>query len=134
MKQALLYVRSAGRQCFGIQRQQSSCEAYAAENGFNVAHIICEHGMAGRIDAYRSGLETLLGLARAHEFDTLIMYSFDRISRNANEVFPYLDLIAECGIDILSVHDGSYAKCRAECAEFAHQFLAVATQGRACDQ
>ena len=134
MKQALLYVRSAGRQGSGIQHQQSDCKAYATKNGFEVAHIICESGMAGRIDAYRTGLASLLALARAHDFDTLIMYSFDRISRSEHEVYTYLDQIAECGIDILSIHEGSYAKYRAEYAEFARQFLAAAIQGRTCNQ
>ncbi|WP_102330602.1 recombinase family protein [Dehalogenimonas etheniformans] len=68
------------REGTSLQTQQAACETYCQQKGFNVTHRFIETFSGLTLD--RLKLRDLQGKARAREFDVIVIYCLDRLTRN----------------------------------------------------
>ncbi|APV43870.1 site-specific DNA recombinase [Dehalogenimonas formicexedens] len=68
------------REGTSLQTQQAACEEYCQRKGYNVTHRFIEAYSGLTLD--RPKLRDLQGKARSHDFDVIVIYCLDRMTRN----------------------------------------------------
>jgi putative resolvase len=85
-KKVVIYTRvSTSKQKEYLQNQIELCKKYAVSKGYSIGQIITD--IASSFNFKRKELNKLLDLVIANEVDTVIIYSKDRLSRIAYELF-----------------------------------------------
>lgn len=84
--QAVVYLRvSTKKQEDGgtsLETQEAECRAYCAAQGLSIAAVVRDSCSGATMD--RPGLQRALDCIRQQEADTLVVYAYDRLSRNQN--------------------------------------------------
>lgn len=110
-KRAAIYARTAISQKtdggdFALAEQVRQCQLYCQERGYTVEerHIYCESG-SGSLDTCKlPRYASLHEAARRHEFDTVVLVSLDRLSRNQAHRATLLNELAQCEVTIECVN------------------------------
>lgn len=106
---ASIYARSAVDLQDGnnIDNQRAACETYANREGFKITGIFSDCGKSGASMHNRDGLMDLRNAAKRCEFDAVIVESFDRLSRNIEDIAELFLYLNQCGIKVLTAKDGN---------------------------
>lgn len=91
MKNAVIYVRHSTEEA---DNQISACEAYAKANNLKVLKFYQDY------DKKRPQWQTLMQDAKTRNFDCVVCYNYDRISRKLKDIINYHDTLMEYGIDL----------------------------------
>lgn len=110
-KRAAIYARTAISQKpeggdFALADQVRQCQLYCHERGYTVEerHIYSESG-SGSVDPRKHPRYASLHEAtRHHEFDTVVLVSLDRLSRNQAHSAAVLNELAQCEVTIECVN------------------------------
>lgn len=108
MKRAVIYVRvSTGKQAAGelsIPDQVRQCEAYAAQNGYEVVKVYTDAGVSARTDK-RPQFQEMISRAVApdHPFDAILVHSQSRLFRNTKDLLVYRSLLEERQVRFVSI-------------------------------
>jgi site-specific DNA recombinase len=112
-KRAVLYARvAAGGEGIGkreLGRQLEACRHHVQDRGWEVMAELAEdeRGVSGN-SLDRPQLNCMLAMARAGEFDVLIVRDLYRLSRNLENLLVLEEELGQRGIQIVSVqHAGS---------------------------
>jgi site-specific DNA recombinase len=104
---AAIYARTAVSQDsynYALTSQIEQCKAYCQEHGYTVeeAHIYSEE--YNGIENYhnRQQLTALIKAAKRREFDTVVIFAFDRLSRDHAQVIAIIDELQKHGITVES--------------------------------
>lgn len=100
MKRAALYIRVSTidqhPETQGIDLRQ-----FAAQRGYEIVEEYLDHGVSGT-RVRRPALDQLLKDAHRHRFDTVLVWSCDRLARSTKHFLTVLDELGELGIQFIS--------------------------------
>ena len=100
-----IYCRVAGSlQGSALDMQKTMLERFAEERQDEIVAIYLDSGH--RRDLNRPGLQDLLCAASRNEFDTLLLMSLSRLSRNTSDLMELLKLLMNAGVCVVSVQEG----------------------------
>jgi DNA invertase Pin-like site-specific DNA recombinase len=105
MKRAAFYVRVSTPEQ-NPQSQLLQLREYAQRRGLTVAqeHEYVDHGFGGA-KARRPALDRMLEDARRRRFDTLIVWSCDRLARSTKHFLQCLDELDSCDVQFVSLRE-----------------------------
>ena len=106
-KRAAIYARTAlsqetGGEDFALAGQVRRCQLYCQERGYTVEerHIYSESGSGLADPRKHPCFALLLEAARHSEFDTVVLVSLDRLSRNQAYSTALLNELAQYGVTV----------------------------------
>ena len=105
MKRAAFYVRVSTPDQHP-ESQLRDLREYAQRRGLTVAqeHEYVDHGFGGA-KARRPALDRMLENARRRLFDTVIVWSCDRLARSTKHFLQVLDELDSCGVQFVSLRE-----------------------------
>lgn len=83
-----------------IEQQVAECKAYAESNGIKIVAIYADHAISGRSDK-RPEFQKMMRLAEKRQFQIVVAYKSNRISRNMLHALAYEDKLARFGIRLV---------------------------------
>jgi site-specific DNA recombinase len=103
---AAIYVRVSTREQaergYSIQEQINSCRKYCEEKGWNVVRIYVEKGISGK-NLNRPKIQQLLYHAERQQFDVIVFWRLDRLTRSLQDACELVEVFAEMDIKISCV-------------------------------
>lgn len=113
-KLAVGYIRRSvmkeGERTYSIEAQREAIEKLAAEHGYTLKTVYQDaaEGMnfSGRFEDNRPAWLQLKRDLEANHVDAVIMYAWDRASRNPGHAFNFLNLARERGVAIITKREG----------------------------
>lgn len=101
MSKAVIYARfsSSKQREESIEGQVRVCTDYADKHGLVVVDTYIDREISGKTDE-RPAFQQMISDAKAHRFDTLIVYKNDRFSRNRYDAAVYKRTLRLAGVDI----------------------------------
>ena len=109
MSRAAIYARLslADEKSTSTKRQEKECRDYAAALGLDVVKVYVDEGISGYKDVERPAFDEAIEALFRGEFDTLIVWKLDRLSRRGmGHVGTLLDRLDGSGRRILSKSEG----------------------------
>ena len=103
MKRAAFYVRVSTIDQHP-ETQLRELREYAKNRGLTIAGEYVDHGFGGA-KARRPALDRMLEDARRCRFDTLIVWSCDRLARSTKHFLQVLDELDSCGVQFVSLRE-----------------------------
>ena len=103
MKRAAFYVRVSTVDQHP-ETQLRELREYAKNRGLTIAGEYVDHGFGGA-KARRPALDRMLEDARRCRFDTLIVWSCDRLARSTKHFLQVLDELDSCGVQFVSLRE-----------------------------
>lgn len=82
-----------------IEQQIAECREFALQRGYKIVATYSDHAISGRTDI-RPEFQKMLRAAEKHEFQVLLAYKSNRISRNMLHALSYEDKLAKLGITV----------------------------------
>jgi len=103
---AAIYVRVSTREQaekgYSIQEQIKSCRSYCYQKGWKVVRIYKENGVSGK-NLNRPKLQLLFDHAENKQFDVVVFWRSDRLTRTVGDLSYLVDYFEEISIDISCV-------------------------------
>lgn len=97
------YLRtSTNMQEKGLDSQKRAIKSYVESNKISDISFISDEGISGA-KTTRKGLDGLLELCKMGKVQTVICYSFSRISRSTKHLLEIMELFADLGINFISL-------------------------------
>ena len=101
MNTAVIYARfscSKQREA-SIEDQVRVCTEWCDDNGYTVVNLYCDHAQSGRTDE-RAAFQEMI--AQAGESDVVVVYQFDRFSRDRYDSVIYKKKLKDAGVRVVS--------------------------------
>lgn len=99
MKKCLIYGRCSTREQES-ENQVAQLRQYAGRQDWQVLEAVVDVCSGGTDAAQRPGLDRVLGMARRREFDILLFWSLDRLTREGSrKTIQYLAMLDDAGVD-----------------------------------
>ena len=108
MANAAIYARlsNENEESTSTTRQRKECRDYAAAHGLTVIREFVDEGISGYSGKHRPAMEEMIDRLKAGEFDTIIIWKLDRLSRRGiSQMGEFLNVLKECNGRLLSVMD-----------------------------
>lgn len=85
-----------------IEGQLSKCYEYAAQHGMDIILEYIDREISGRTDA-RPAFQRMMTDSEQGEFDTVLIYEFDRFARNRRDSAINKTILKHNGVRLISV-------------------------------
>jgi DNA invertase Pin-like site-specific DNA recombinase len=85
----------------GVKRQERDCRALCKREGLTVAHVFVDDDRSAFNGKGRPAFEEML--TRLDEFDALVYWKYDRLTRSVIEFFKILGQCEQAGVRLVSV-------------------------------
>ena len=117
---AAIYARESTQQtdvderAKSVTRQVEGARAFIDSRGWSLdeAHIYTDDGVSGALFASRQQFQRMMRDAEAGAFDALVFFDIDRFGRDARKAMIELYKLADLGIDVYDLLDGSARRPR----------------------
>lgn len=83
-----------------IEQQLAECEEYAKSHNYKIIATYADRAMSGRSDR-RPEFQKMLRAAEKREFQIVLAYKSNRISRNMLHALSYEDKLAQYGVNVI---------------------------------
>jgi len=103
-ERAVVYARHRGygNVCdISIECQVSRCTEYAMANGYTIVNTYADVDLG--TSHYRPEFERMINDSKDREFDTVLVFSADRISRNLTQFLKIKAMLKENGVSLVIV-------------------------------
>lgn len=111
MKNAGLYIRvSTERQVqegYSVAAQKNNLKKFAMNNNFNIYSIYSDEGISGKNVKDRPEVKRLIKDIELGFIDVVLIYKFDRLTRNISDTEDFINLINKYGITIYTLSEGN---------------------------
>jgi DNA invertase Pin-like site-specific DNA recombinase len=106
MKNAVIYARfsSYNQQEQSIEGQVRACKEYAARNDLKIVKEYCDRAKSGT-NSKRPALQEMLREAETGSFDVVLVYQYDRFSRNRRESLNNEFILQTLGVKLVSINE-----------------------------
>lgn len=106
MKNAVIYARfsSYNQQEQSIEGQIRACKEYAARNDLKIVKEYCDRAKSGT-NSKRPALQEMLRDAETGSFDVVLVYQYDRFSRNRRESLNNEFILQTLGVKLVSINE-----------------------------
>ncbi|MBR3503851.1 MAG: recombinase family protein [Clostridia bacterium] len=100
-RNAAIYARysSSVQNDASIEQQIAECQDFARVKGYKIVATYADHAISGRTDR-RPEFQKMMKAAERREFQVVLAYKSNRISRNMLHALSYEDKLAKLGIDV----------------------------------
>lgn len=105
-KNVCAYVRNANENS-DFDKQTELIQNYCEKNDLNLSHIYGEWSSGLTSISERPIATKMFNTCLNGVYDTIIVSNFDRISRNPQFVYEFINSAKEFGINVISVSNGS---------------------------
>ena len=106
--QAAIYVRVStleqAERGYSLQEQINACRKHCEDKGWKVVRIYKENGVSGK-NLQRPKLQQLLYYAERQQFDVVVFWRLDRLTRSLQDACELVEVFAEMGIKISCVSE-----------------------------
>lgn len=111
MKNAGIYVRvSTERQAqegYSVAAQKNNLTKFAKDNSFNVYSIYSDEGISGKNVKDRPEVKRLINDIELGLVNAVLIYKFDRLTRNISDTEDFINLINKYEITIYTLSEGA---------------------------
>lgn len=99
---AAIYARysSHAQNDASIEQQIDECQEYARQHGYKIVGVYADRAMSGRSDR-RPEFQKMMRAAEKREFQIVLAYKSNRISRNMLHALSYEDKLAQHGVNVV---------------------------------
>lgn len=99
---AVIYARysSHAQRDVSIEQQVTECQEYAVANNLDVVHVYADRHLTGRSDN-RPEFQKMMRHAERGQFQVIIAWKSDRISRNMLHALQYEDRLSRFGVRVV---------------------------------
>lgn len=106
-----LYIRvSTERQAlegYSISAQKNNLTNFANKQGWSIYGIYADEGISGKNIEDRPNVKRLIEDIKAKNIDVVVLYKFDRLTRDMSDTEDIIKLIQQCGIEVYTISGGS---------------------------
>lgn len=101
--QAVIYARfsSDKQRIESIEDQVRVCRSYADGHGYDIVHVYADEALSGTSD-HRPEFQQMMQDAKSHSFELVLVYKFDRFSRDRYDSAVYKHKLKGCGVRVVS--------------------------------
>lgn len=111
LKNAGLYIRvSTERQAqegYSVAAQKENLRKFAKEQGWNIFNIYADEGISGKNIQDRPDVKRLINDIENKKVDVVVLYKFDRLTRDMSDTESIIKLIQDCGIEVYTISGGT---------------------------
>lgn len=111
LKNAGLYIRvSTERQAqegYSVAAQKENLTNFAKQQGWNIFNIYADEGISGKNIQDRPDVKKLINDIKNKKVDVVVLYKFDRLTRDMSDTESIIKLIQECGIEVYTISGGT---------------------------
>lgn len=104
---AAIYLRQsldATGEGLAIERQRADCRKIAAERGWSVAAEYVDNSISASGKRRRPGYDAMSAAYRAGDFEALICYDLDRLTRQPRQLEDWIDAATERGLKLVTAN------------------------------
>lgn len=110
-RNAGLYIRvSTERQAqegYSVAAQKENLTNFAKQQGWNIFDIYADEGISGKNIQDRPDVKRLINDIKSKQVDVVVLYKFDRLTRDMSDTEDIIKLIQECGIEVYTISGGT---------------------------
>ncbi len=111
LRNAGLYIRvSTERQAqegYSVAAQKENLINFAKQQGWNIFEIYADEGISGKNIQDRPDVKRLINDIKIKKVDVVVLYKFDRLTRDVSDTEDIIKLIQECGIEVYTISGGT---------------------------
>ncbi|MDD2518408.1 MAG: recombinase family protein [Bacilli bacterium] len=106
-----LYIRvSTDRQAeagYSVEAQKENLTNFANEQGWNIFDLYADEGISGKNIQDRPDVKRLINDIKNKKIDVVVLYKFDRLTRDMSDTEDVMKLIQEFGIQVYTISGGT---------------------------
>ncbi len=107
---AALYVRVSTEkqvlQGFSLEAQKENLANFALSQGWNIFDSYADEGISGKNVENRPEVKRLIEDIKLKKIDVVVLYKFDRLTRDSRDTEDFIELIQEYGIMVYTLSGG----------------------------
>lgn len=111
LKKAALYIRvSTEKQVqegYSVSAQKENLIKFAKNQGWNIFDIYSDEGVSGKNIKDRPEIKRLINDIKSKNIDVVVLYKFDRLTRDISDTEQIIKLIQEFGIEVYTISGGT---------------------------
>ncbi|MBR4727829.1 MAG: recombinase family protein [Clostridia bacterium] len=85
-----------------IEEQVAECKEYAAAHGLTIIDVFSDAAISGKTEN-RDAWQQMLDAAKRHSFETLLVYTVDRMGRDRYALTVAKKQLRDCGVEIIAI-------------------------------
>lgn len=105
-----LYIRvSTERQVkegYSVSAQKENLSKFAKQQGWKIFDIYADEGISGKNIKDRPEVKRLIEDIKQKRVDVVVLYKFDRLTRDSKDTEDIIELIQQCGIQVFTLSGG----------------------------
>ncbi len=105
-----LYIRVStehqAKEGYSVSAQKANLSKFAKGQNWNIFDIYADEGISGKNIENRPEVKRLISDIRNKKIDVVVLYKFDRLTRDSKDTEDIIDLIQECGIQVFTLSGG----------------------------
>lgn len=105
-----LYIRvSTERQVkegYSVAAQKQNLSTFAKQQGWNIYDIYADEGISGKNIQDRPEVKRLIEDIKQNKIDVVVLYKFDRLTRDSRDTEDIITLVQECGVQVFTLSGG----------------------------
>ena len=105
-----LYIRvSTERQVkegYSVAAQKENLGSFSKQQGWNIYDIYADEGISGKNIQDRPEVKRLIEDIKQGNIDVVVLYKFDRLTRDSRDTEDIISLVQECGIQVFTLSGG----------------------------
>lgn len=111
MKNASIYIRVSTehqvKEGYSVAAQKNNLIKFAKDNNFNIYDIYADEGISGKNIVDRPEIKRLISDIEKGLIDAVLIYKFDRLTRNISDTEDFISLIQKYEVTIYTLSEGT---------------------------
>ena len=109
-KNAGLYIRVSTerqvREGYSVSAQKDNLSNFARQQGWKIFNIYADEGISAKNIEDRPEVKKLISDIKNKLVDVVVLYKFDRLTRDSKDTEEIIELIQNCGIEVFTLSGG----------------------------
>ncbi len=106
-----LYIRVSTekqvKEGYSVSAQKENLSKFAKQQGFKIFDIYADEGKSGKNIKDRPAVKRLINDIQKKEIDVVVLYKFDRLTRDSKDTENIIELIQQYGIQVFTLAGGT---------------------------
>lgn len=106
-----LYIRVSTehqvKEGYSIEAQKRSLKKFAKNQNWNIFDIYADEGISGKNIENRPEVKRLINDIKTKKIDVVLLYKFDRLTRDSRDTENIIELIQQFGIEVFTISGGN---------------------------
>ncbi|HHW68735.1 MAG TPA: recombinase family protein, partial [Tenericutes bacterium] len=92
---------------YSIAAQKENLTNFAKQQGWNIFDIYTDEGISGKNIQDRPNVKRLIHDIKSKKVNVVLLYRFDRLTRDMSDTETIIKLIQDCGIEVYTISGGT---------------------------